>query len=170
MDRSRSDEDIAPQLVPPNSEKTNERRQGPDRRKNPTRPVSRYMFVGRRVNSRRTDESDNYYVDRYHPRLLIIIGLCALFCVGDFYLTKHILQAGGSELNPLMGYLIGKNMLIVEILKYLVTFVALIFLLFHNNFRLLRAIKVQLIIYLIFVIYLATLIFEITSYIKITSV
>jgi hypothetical protein len=170
MDRSRHDEDVVAQPAPLNPEKTNEKRQGPDRREKPTRPISRYTFVGRRVNARRTDESDNYYVDRYDPRLLIIIGLCAVFCVGDFYLTKHILQAGGSELNPLMAYLIEKNMLIVEIIKYLVTFVALIFLLFHKNFRLLRAIKVHLIIYLIFVIYLATLIFEIYSYIKITSV
>jgi len=170
MDRSRHDEQVAVRPAPLNPDKTDERRLGPDRRKTPTRPLSRYTFVGRRVNSRRTKESDNYYVDRYKPHLLIIIILCALFCVADFYLTKNILEAGGSELNPLMAYLIEKNMLVVEITKYVVTFVALIFLLFHKNFRLLRAIKVHLIIYLIFVIYLATLIFEIYSYIKITAV
>jgi len=137
-----------------------DRRQLRDRRSKPTKPLSRYTFKGRRKKARRTDEIDNYYVDRYGWHYLILIGLIMIFCVLDIYLNSKILQLGGSEINPFMALFMKKNLALSQATKILITVGASIFILIHKNFRILGKIKTQFFIYAIFCIYFILVVYE----------
>lgn len=100
-----------------------ERRQLKDRRKKPTKPISRYTFVGRRKRAQRFTELENYYVDRYELHLLIIIGLIIVFCVLDACFSLKICNFGGSESNLLMSIFMEKNLVLALIVKFFITII-----------------------------------------------
>jgi hypothetical protein len=140
-----------------------DRRQIKDRRKKPTKPISRYTFVGQRKIAQRFNESDNYYVDRYEWHLLGITGLIIVFCVLDVCFTLKICQLGGSESNLIMSFFMGKNMVLALITKFFITVVGSVFLLVHKNFKVFNTIKTHAFIYLIFLIYFVIVLYELGS-------
>jgi hypothetical protein len=146
-----------------------ERRHLKDRRKRPTKPISRYTFVGRRKRAQRSNELDNYYVDRYELHLLILAGLIMGFCILDAYFSLEICRFGGSESNLLMSIFMEENLVLSLILKFLVTTICLVFLLVHKNFRV-YTVKTHIFIYLIFFIYLVLVIYEFGAFIIIKGV
>ena len=137
-----------------------ERRQIPDRRLIPTKPLSLYALWGRRKSARREGEDINYYVDRYEPRYLFLISLILALCVLDAYFTLKIIDFGGKELNRLMFIFIYKKPISALVFKYLVTAVSIIFVLVHKNFVVFGKIKVSSLIYLIFSVYLTLVAYE----------
>ena len=137
-----------------------ERRFLKDRRSKPTRPISRYTFIGRRKKGRRVGELDNYYVDRYESHLAALIGLIIVFCVLDVFFSLEIERLGGVEWNYLMSIFMGKNLTLSIILKIIITIVCAFFLLIHKNFKLFRFIKAPFFIYLTFTIYLLLILYE----------
>ncbi len=147
-----------------------ERRCIKDRRMRATKPISRYMFIGRRKKSQRFGELDNYYVDRYELHLLIMTGLIIVFCVLDVYFTLEILRFGGTESNLLMSILMEKNLALSLIAKFFLTVIGTVFLLFHKNFRIFSAIKTHLFIYLIFSVYFVLILYELGVFILIKGV
>jgi hypothetical protein len=147
-----------------------EKRQHEDRRQRPTLPISRYTFVGRRRETRRSDELDNYYVDKYEWHLLFVTSLIMIFCVLDAYLTLKILQLGGSEENLLMSFFMQKNLVLTLVVRLFVTVAASVFLLIHKNFRLFGAIKTDRLIYLVFCIYCVLVLYEVYSFVLITGI
>ena len=80
-----------------------EERKIQDRRVRPTPAFSRYTFWGQRKALRRkADQERGGYVDRYHPRLLILIVLIVGLNILDSLFTLIILDHGGHELNPIV--------------------------------------------------------------------
>jgi hypothetical protein len=140
-----------------------ERRSLKDRRQKPTRPISRYAFIGRRRETRRSDEMDNYYVDRYEWQLLVLISLILIFCILDAFLTYKISQMGGSEWNRLMASFMERNLTLSLAVKFLITAVCAVFLLVHKNFRIFGLIRTQVAIYIIFFVYFTLLLYEFSA-------
>lgn len=137
-----------------------EKRHHKDRRSKPTRPISRYTFVGRRKGTRRVAELDNYYVDRYESHLVILIGLIIVFSVLDVFFSLRIEQLGGTEWNYIMSLFMQKNLALSIILKIIITIVCAFFLLIHKNFKLLGFVRAPFFIYIIFTIYLILILYE----------
>jgi hypothetical protein len=137
-----------------------ERRQLSDRRKSPTKPLSKYIFKGKRKKARRLNDDRNYYVDRYDARYLALVLSILMLCVFDAYFTLKIIHFGGKELNPLMIKFIERNPEWCLALKYLVTVISLVILLLHKNFIVFDKIKAGAVIYLIFFLYFFLVLYE----------
>ncbi|MBS3820091.1 hypothetical protein KGY73_11405 [bacterium] len=137
-----------------------ERRSLQDRRKKPTKPISRYMIFGRRMKARRASEDKNYYVDRYKPGDLFVVLSILVLCVVDGYFTLYILSNGGEELNPFMSYFLDKNIIWTLVLKYFFTLVGVVTLLIHKNFTVLKKIKIYYFAYVILFLYLGLVFIE----------
>ncbi|MDH4219936.1 MAG: DUF5658 family protein [Candidatus Aminicenantes bacterium] len=147
-----------------------DKRQYEDRRQKPTPPISRHILFGRRREARRSDELDNYYVDKYEWHLLFVTSLIMIFCALDAYLTLKILQLGGSEENLLMSFFMQKNLVLTLVVRLFVTVAASVFLLIHKNFKLFGAIKTNRLIYLVFCIYFVLVLYEVYSFVLITGI
>ncbi len=132
-----------------------DRRRSSDRRISPTPPLSKYIFKGRRRKNRRRGEDQNYYVDRYELRYLLLITFILILCFLDAYFTLTLMRFGGFELNPFMLLLMNKNLSLALAAKYLITVFCLIFFLVHKNFRIFRRIRVNSLIYGVLCIYIA---------------
>ena len=147
----------------------NERRQLPDRRLTSTKPVSIYTLRGRRKKARRVEETENYYVDRYELRYLFLIISILILCFMDAFLTVILLQLGAEELNPFMLIFIEKDVVLSMVVKYAITALSLIYILMHKNFRIFRDLQVHSLIYFVFTLYIALVLFEVVSYVKIVG-
>ena len=143
----------------------NEQRDVSDRRAKPTPPLSQYSFTGRRKKARRAEEAENYYVDRYDLRYLILVASIMCLCFFDAFLTSKLLHLGAVELNVFMLIFIEKNMVLAFIIKYALTAVCLTCVLIHKNFKIFRYLRTQTLIYSILGIYLVLVVYEIYSYI-----
>ena len=149
---------------------TIENRQLKDRRLKPTRPISRYTFIGRRKKARRFSELDNYYVDKYESHLLILISFIMIFCFLDAYISLKLFQFGGSEGNPLMSIFMKKNLFLSLVMKFLLSAIFIIFLLIHKNFKIFSVIRTYLFIYFIFSIYFLLVLYEFYSLFLISTI
>lgn len=147
----------------------NERRQLPDRRLTSTKYFSIYTLRGRRKKARRVEEAENYYVDRYELRYLLLIISILILCFLDAFLTVILLQLGAEELNPFMLIFIEKDVVLSMVVKYVLTAVSLIFILVHKNFRIFRNLRVHSLIYFVLTLYIALVFFEFISYAKIVE-
>ena len=143
-----------------------EKRQLEDRRKNPTRPLSKYSFIGKRKENRRSKDGMNYYVDRYESKYLVLVIFILILCVLDALLTLKLLQYGGEELNPFMAVLIEKDALLFLISKISITAINLIILLVHKNFHVFGSFKLRYVIYSIFFLYFLLILYEIYLFLK----
>ena len=147
----------------------NGRRQLPDRRLNSTKSISIYTFRGRRKKARRVEEAENYYVDRYELRYLFLIISILILCFMDAFLTVILLQLGAQELNPFMLIFIEKDVVLSMVVKYVITALCLICILVHKNFRIFRNLRVHSLIYIVLTLYVALVLFEYISYVKIVG-
>ena len=78
-----------------------------DRRKQPTPGLSRFTLRGQRRAFRRDeDQKTGGYVDRYSSGLLFLLTLVVGLNVLDALFTMMILDDGGQEVNPIIGYVI----------------------------------------------------------------
>ena len=120
-------------------------RRGPDRRRRPTGPFSRYaLFGGRRAGDRRRENDTNIYVDRYEPSVALMLILIGVLCAADAVLTLLHLQRGGEEANPLMAQLIDCGPQTFVLVKCAITNLGLLVLCLHKNFRFVRPIITSL--------------------------
>jgi len=147
-----------------------EHRELKDRRSHPTRCLSRYTLLGRRRAARRDEESRNYYVDRYEPRYLLLIGLILVLCVLDCALSYKIHDWGGSEVNWLAAGLIHGSPVRLLLLKLGVTLTGLVFLLLHKNFRLFGRIRTGDVIVFVLAVYLVLSFYEVFAVLSITTI
>ena len=85
-----------------------EKRDQPDRRKNPTPMLSRYAFLRGRRSSfrRREDQLRGGYVDQYGHRLFTVLLCIVVLNIFDALFTHIILDCGGTELNPIADWAI----------------------------------------------------------------
>jgi hypothetical protein len=114
-------------------------RRGRDRRATPTPRFSRYsLFGGRRRGPRRAHEREGSFVDRYGPRLWLLVLWVALMNIGDTYFTLVHLQAGGVEVNPVADRLLQTGRVGFVLAKSVLIGLALLVLAIHKNFWLAR--------------------------------
>ncbi len=142
-----------------------DRRQGSDRRKSATPPFSKYIFKGKRRHARREEEDQNYYVDRYDTKYLVLIASILILCVFDAYFTLKIIHHGGKELNPLMIRFLDRAPEVSLFLKYVITVVSLVILLMHKNFILFGKVKAYFFLYVIIFLYAVLVLYEVFFYI-----
>ena len=113
-----------------------ERRALRDRRKHPTRGLSRFILRGRRSVFRRDeDRGAGGYVDRYGPGLFLLLILILGLNVLDAFLTMIILENGGQEANPVVRcaiQLLGDRF---WVWKFLMVSAPLVLLCLHSKFR-----------------------------------
>jgi hypothetical protein len=147
-----------------------ELREQKDRRTRPTQCLSRFTLRGRRRVARRDRENANYYVDRYEPRYLLMIGLILALCFLDIGLTYKIHGWGGSEVNRLAVGLIHGSPVRLLMLKLGVTSAGLIFLLLHKNFKLLGWIRAGDLIAFFLAVYLALSFYEVYAVLSISRI
>lgn len=133
-----------------------QQRKLPDRRKRSTPFISRYTFWGRRRQARRSDESQNYYVDRIHPSMRKFLwGILCLAIIDGFATLYGVYYLGVSEANPLMASALNISAVWFLVIKYGVTVVALVILLLHQFFR-----YVRFILSILFAVYAAIVIYH----------
>lgn len=145
-----------------------EKRRAEDRRSRPTRFLSRYTLKGRRRKARRQNEAANYYVDRYELRYLILIGLIMILCFLDYFFSFKLLRLGGIEINLLMSNLLKNKGILLLFIKLGLTFFGLMFILFHKNFKVFGVLKTRVVIYYVFSLYLALILYEFYAYLALS--
>lgn len=114
-----------------------DRREFVERRKQPTRMMSRWLFRGRRRGGRRHGELDYHYVDRLGPWVLcafiVIVGLSSL----DAWYTLDLLAGGNAtEANPVMRAALHLGEAHFVFIKTGITILAVGFLCLHKNWPL----------------------------------
>ncbi len=92
-----------------------------------------------------------------------MIVLIMVFCVLDYGLSMKIFQKGGSEFNVLMAGFINSNKVLLLMIKLGLTFVCLVFILFHKNFKIFGLIKASTLIYYVFSLYFVLVLYEVYS-------
>ncbi len=132
-----------------------------DRRRRPTPVFSWYTLFGqRRINRRRTDERDNYYVDLYNARLLAALLLIIALSLIDALCTHQIIARGGSEWNPIMRVLLDVSDHAFFSYKFVMTSAGVIILCLHKNFKFVRhLISLILVFYVILMFYQVTILY-----------
>lgn len=110
----------------------------PDRRTNPTSAWGAFPPAGRRIKARRDAEHARpYFVDRFDAITLLSLLLLLLGCLLDGAITIRLLEAGGTEINPVMGRLLDGGPLMFLMGKYLLTVIGMpVLLIFKNHYML----------------------------------
>jgi hypothetical protein len=115
----------------------NEQRKKPDRREKPTGPWGAFPPAGNRMKARREFEHQRpYFIDRFSAVLLASVLLLLLASLADAAITIQLLEAGGSEINPLMSLLLRRGPSAFLTGKYLLTVAGLPLLLIFKNYYL----------------------------------
>jgi hypothetical protein len=116
-----------------------ERRSGLDRRQKGTPIFSKHWLTGRRVSSRREDDKHSpYNTDRHSSKTLAVIVLILALSVLDAMFTLDLVNAGATELNPIMAYYLNHGPLVFFGVKYLLTSAAVLLILFYKDAYLFR--------------------------------
>ena len=111
-----------------------EKRLGIDRRTNKISRLKYLLFNGRRVSSRREDDSGRAIIfDRYHPNLFLAITTILVLSILDAVLTLVVIQRGATELNPVMAYFLEYGTPTFIVAKYVLTSIGVLILLIFKN-------------------------------------
>lgn len=113
-------------------------RRSKDRRQRPTTPLSLGSFNGRRKKSRRAEDGENYYVDRYGKRSIFFVFLVLALCLLDGFFTLYFIEHGAREVNPFMQLALNYGKIFFLIIKYVLNGFAIVVLLMHKNFYLFK--------------------------------
>jgi hypothetical protein len=114
-----------------------EKRAQSDRRQSPTSAWSAFVPTGKRMAARRAAEHRRpYFVDRFSVWMFVFILLLLFASLTDAVLTIYVLQAGGDEINPVMGHLLSYGVMAFVLGKYLLTVFGLPLLLIFKNYYL----------------------------------
>lgn len=107
-----------------------------DRRRRPTTLLSTLRPGGRRRGFRRGEERCNQYVDHLPPRLTFVVVSIFVMSATDATCTLLHLAGGGSEINPVMDWMLIHGMIVFLVAKALMTIFGVTYLAVHQNFRL----------------------------------
>lgn len=113
-----------------------DQRSRPDRRSEPTSAWAAFPPAGQRMRNRRADEHRRpYFVDRFSPAMLVFVLMLLAASIIDAMLTIDLIEAGGSEINPIMDHFLNYGILPFLLIKYLLTVSGLpLLLIFHNHY------------------------------------
>lgn len=124
----------------------------------------RWGFHGRRKSLRRGTDSQRTHaiLDWYHPSLLFVIVATYVLSGVDAVLTLTLLEYGvADEANPLMHILLAEDVRLFSGVKALVTGLGLVWLTAYSNQCLFTKLRVDWLIYALFVVYSLLVIYEI---------
>ena len=111
-----------------------EKRRGIDRRTNNKSRLKYLLANGRRMSSRREDDSGRAIIfDRYHQNLFLAITTILVLSILDAVLTLVVIQRGATELNPVMAYFLEYGTLTFIVAKYVLTSIGVLILLIFKN-------------------------------------
>jgi hypothetical protein len=115
-------------------------RNGADRRREPTRMMSRYTIVGRRRRNRRlSDPQASYYVDWIGGGYLwALVGVLVLIAI-DTFSTLYIISNGGGEANPIMRWMLELSPISFALVKLASAVGAFLLMAVHRFFPVARA-------------------------------
>jgi hypothetical protein len=103
-----------------------EQRVQADRRRRPTSPWGCLPPAGRRRECRRAAERARpHFVDRFSTAVLVFVLMLVTASLVDAVFTIQLIEAGGEEVNPVMGHLLKRGLLDFFLGKYLLTVVGL---------------------------------------------
>jgi hypothetical protein len=140
----------------------------PDRRRRPTRMLSRYTLVGRRHRNRRTtDPQASYYVDFPRGSILLVVILLLLMILADTVSTLHIVNRGGGEANPIMRRMLDLSPFWFAFVKVANALAAFILLGVHCKFRLMRRLTTVHLTTVLLLIYVALACYHVVLLVKI---
>ena len=137
-----------------------------DRRDRRERRQTRRLFNfhglnGRRRNHRRDGNTAVVeQTDFYRADLLFVVICVLIFSAADAHNTLLLLNAGASELNPLMDYLIQRDIGLFVYTKLLITGLGLTALVGCEYFTLWRSYRASHFLYLILAIYLVLILYQ----------
>lgn len=118
----------------PPTRPSDEKRNLPDRRRQPTSLWGAFPPAGKRMRNRRAEEHRQpYFVDRYTAMMLTLVLMLVLASLVDAILTIRLIEAGGSEINPLMSRLLDFGTFPFLLGKYVLTVVGLPLLIIFKN-------------------------------------
>lgn len=148
------------EFAPDNNRARNDRRQ-----RHPLLTDWRWSYRGRRRAVRR--DTDNHkthaILDWYHPSLFFFIVVTYVLSGIDAILTLTLLELGvAEEANPFMHMLLAKNIHLFAGVKALVTGLGLVCLTAYSNQRLFTKLRVDRLIYALFVVYSLLVVYEVS--------
>ncbi len=132
-----------------------EQRRQPDRRQQ-FHPFSIHALNGRRTRQRRKRDnlSKIHETDIYPERLFFVTVIILFLCALDAHNTLIILSLGGTEINPLMDYLIQTDLHLFIAGKFALTGLGILLFVGYHHVLLWKWVRVRYILYALLVIYL----------------
>jgi len=137
-----------------------ERRSGLERRRLSFHAYWQGARTPRRRAGRRA--TDTYYpiIDWHSPRVFAWVMAILMLCVSDGVLTVMLLQNGAVEMNPFMAMFVPHSLGWFAAVKLSLTSLGTMVLVACSRMKLFRAIPGELLLGLIFLAYLALIIYE----------
>ena len=115
----------------------------------------------RRSSSRRHNDSRFHAPDWHSSHLLAVAMGIVLLSVVDAFLTLALLQGGAAEVNPIMAALIYRSVAAFATLKMGMTGAGVILMVFLAQYRFMRLVRVEWVLYGVLLTYLGLIGYEI---------
>jgi hypothetical protein len=133
-----------------------DRRNRPDRRQRLWWSLLYGSIRPRRRRPARRIADGRFHVLDWHATHLwaVSIGILILSVV-DAFLTLRLMSAGAVEVNPVMALFVGGNVAVFASIKMALTGVCVALMVLLAGYRFMRVLRVEVILYCIFVAYLA---------------
>lgn len=122
------------------------RRQQIERRQVNLRSMFYALFMSRRKAHRRAVFEAEFYSDRYDFYTVCAAIVMLLLCVLDAFLSLELIRYGSEELNPILAWVLNKNVLLFFTLKYTVTALCMLVTVMHRHFRIFGVTGFQILI------------------------
>jgi len=131
-----------------------ERRQRSDRRNRALWSVFYGSFNPRRRRpARRANDSRFHPIDWHSAHLLAVSVGILLLSAADAFLTGILLVHGADEINPIMAFLVYRNVAEFAALKMAMTGAGIVVMVFLARYRFMRVIRVDLVLYAVLLVY-----------------
>ena len=114
----------------------------------------------RRRPSRRSGESRFQTLDWHAAHLLAVALGILILNVADAFLTLALISGGAVEVNPVMAVLVSGSVAVFVALKMAVTGMSVVLMVFLARYRFMRLVRVDVVLYVIFVAYAALILYE----------
>ena len=143
-------------------------RTGVDRRKQDPPLFSRYLLTGRRSYPRRkVDREAPQKVDRYSPKIFVMILFILGLSLMDAFFTLLLVDNGAEEVNPLMAYYLEEGRYSFVLIKYFLTCASVLLILFYKDYRLFKTkAKVRVLFYLVPIMFILVIKWQIFLFVS----
>jgi len=124
----------------------------------------------RRGPQRRLGDSRFHFLDWHAPHLLAVAIGILLLSVADAFMTVTLLAGGAIEVNPVMASVVYKSASLFAALKMAMTGIGVVLMVILSQYRFLRVVRVEVVMYAILVVYVGLLGYEFSMLRKVFNV